>query len=276
MAMYAAKRRGGGLVVRFEGKLHESLRRRIEVEQDLFTALDRGELHLDYQPILRIPDRALLGFEALLRWRHPRLGPLSPAEFIPLAEETGLIQPIGAWVLEEATRRLARWRRRQPDLFVTVNVSGQQLARAEVLDAVEGALLAADLPPAALVLEVTESVLMQESAVRQLETLRGMGVGVAVDDFGTGYSSLAYLRRLPVSKLKVDRSFLAQVGEEASATAMFEAIVRLAHTLGLDVVAEGVETAAQWHYLRALNSDAAQGYWLARPLPPEAAEALLP
>jgi diguanylate cyclase (GGDEF)-like protein len=275
VAMYAAKRQGGNLVVRFEGQLHAALRRRIEIGQDLFTALERGELSLRFQPILRVPDRNLLGLEALLRWRHPRLGPLSPAEFIPLAEEASLIVPIGAWVLQEALARLRLWREARPDLYVSVNVSGVQVARPDFATVVQGALAAAGLPPGALVLEVTESVLMQEEAVRHLGEARALGVRVAIDDFGTGYSSLAYLRRLPVDKLKTDRSFLAQIGQDPAMGALFGAIVRLAHTLELEVVAEGVEEPAQWHYLRALDGDAAQGFWLSEPLDPDQVAALI-
>ncbi len=274
-AMYAAKRAGGNQAVRFESRHHEAVVRRLEIEQDLFQALDREEFYLEFQPLVRVRDSGLLGLEALLRWRHPRRGLISPAEFIPLAEETGLIAPIGAWVLREALRRLADWRRIDRALYVSVNVSGQQVARPDFVPTVLGALDAEGVPPASLLLETTESVLLQDTVVSRLEEVRARGVRIAIDDFGTGYSSLAYLGRLPVDVLKIDRSFLAQVGQDRRRTEFFDAVVRLAETLGLIVLAEGVEQEGQWQHLRALRCHAAQGFWLSRPLPAKEVEARL-
>ncbi len=266
-AMHAAKRAGGNGAVRFERRLHEVVVRRLEIEQDLFQALDRGELDLEFQPLVRVRDGGLLGLEALMRWRHPRHGSVPPGEFIPLAEETALILPMGAWALEQALDRLAAWRRLEPSLYMSVNVSVHQLTRPDFPDTVRRALGRAGLPPDALLVETTESVLMQDAAVVRLGELRAGGTRIAIDDFGTGYSSLAYLERLPVDILKIDRSFLAAVGEDRRRTDFFDAVVRLAETLGLEVVAEGVEQEAQWQHLRALRCQGAQGFWLSRPLP---------
>ncbi len=266
-AMYAAKRAGGNQAVHYESSLHEEVVRRLEIEQDLFQALDREELFLDFQPLVQVRDGSLLGLEALLRWRHPRRGLIPPGEFIPLAEETALIAPIGAWVLREALRQVADWRRVDASLYVSVNVSGQQVARPDFVQTVMDALDASGLPPEALLLETTESVMMQDAVVSRLEEVRARGVRIAIDDFGTGYSSLAYLGRLPVDVLKIDRSFLSEVGENRRRTDFFDAVVRLAETLGLLVLAEGVEQEVQWQHLRALRCHAAQGYWLSRPLP---------
>jgi EAL domain-containing protein (putative c-di-GMP-specific phosphodiesterase class I) len=251
IAMYAAKRAGGNKVVAYEEERHGGLQRRIAIEQELFGALRRNELRIVFQPILQVPDRTLLVLEALLRWEHPRLGSVPPGEFILIAEETGQIAPFGAWVLDQAVAELRRWRDGGLPIYVSVNVSGHQLADAAFPTQLARALAAQGLPPVALIIEITEIVLMQDSAVRLLREVRSQGVRVAVDDFGTGYSSLAYLSRLPVDILKIDQSFLRTVGEGPAQSGFFGAVVRMAHRMGLGVVAEDVEEGLQWHYLRA-------------------------
>ncbi|WP_052402736.1 putative bifunctional diguanylate cyclase/phosphodiesterase [Muricoccus aerilatus] len=275
-AMYAAKRRGGNQAVIFDSGLHEAAMQRLELEQDLYRALERGEFELHYQPLARVASGEFLAFEALLRWQHPVRGMVSPVSFIPLAEETGLIIPIGDWVLREALRQTRAWRERhRRPITVSVNVSTQQVARAEFTETVLSALAETGLPLAALMLEVTESILADGSAVARLRDVQAAGVRVAIDDFGTGYSSLAYLQAMPVDELKVDRLFIDRLGDDARQTSIMSAIVQLAHTLDLLIVAEGVEREAQWHELEALGCDNAQGYWISRPLPADGAEALL-
>jgi diguanylate cyclase (GGDEF)-like protein len=276
VAMYAAKREGGNQAITFDSRLQEISSSRFGVEQDLYEALERGEFELHFQPLLRIDSGAIFSFEALVRWRSPSRGFVSPNDFIPLAEETGLIVPIGAWVMREALRRVREWRDQfGVPITMSVNVSGQQVARSQFASEVAAALAEANLPPAALIIEVTESILAQNAAVEHLTVVRSSGVRVAVDDFGTGYSSLAYLKRLPVDELKVDKLFVDQIGSDAGARSLMGIVVQLGHLLGLDVVAEGVETEQQWLELKKMGCDAAQGIWMSKPLPQEEAEMLL-
>jgi diguanylate cyclase (GGDEF)-like protein len=275
-AMYAAKRKGGNRAVTFESPLHEAVLSRLEIEQDLFQALERSEFELHYQPLVRIRDRSVFGFEALLRWHHPVRGMVPPNDFVRLAEENDLIVPIGTWVMQEALRQVRIWRERYgDDLVVSVNVSAQQTARPDFPGTVAAALAAAGVPSAALLIEVTESILMQDAAVAHLEAVRATGVRIAVDDFGTGYSSLAYLQKLPVDEIKIDKLFVDQLGEDVRQTAFMGALVHLAHTLDLKVIAEGVEREGQWDHLRGLFCDGAQGYLISRPVPAAEAERFL-
>jgi EAL domain-containing protein (putative c-di-GMP-specific phosphodiesterase class I) len=222
----------------------------------------------------------IIGFEALLRWQHPERGLVSPADFIPVAEETGLIVPLGLWVLREACRQMADWHDRFPQPappFVSVNLSTRQLLQANLVAEVAQALRDTGLDPASLKLEITETAIMQdpESAAAMLVQLRDLGVRVGLDDFGTGYSSLNYLRRFALSTLKIDRSFISQMDASAESAEIVQTIVSLAHNLAMDVVAEGIEKAEQRARLQALACEYGQGYYFSRPLDSAAAAALL-
>jgi diguanylate cyclase (GGDEF)-like protein/PAS domain S-box-containing protein len=272
-AMYTAKRDGKGGYRLFEPAMHADVLARLELRSDLERAIDAGELELHYQPVVRLEDASISGFEALLRWRHPERGMVSPVEFIPIAEETGLIVPIGRWVLHEAARHARRLEAACPGpLRMNVNLSAKQLQYSGIVDDVREALETTGLDPAGLVLELTESVLLEdgEVAVERLHALKGLGVRLALDDFGTGFSSLSYLSRLPVDILKLDRSFLRD-----GAPALTAGIVGLGAALQLAVVAEGIETEDQWYALQALGCDYGQGYFFARPLDAEASLAHL-
>jgi diguanylate cyclase (GGDEF)-like protein len=280
MAMYRAKQRGRGRVEIFDETLRVAVQRRMQTQEDLRRAIAEGELSLHYQPIVDAVTGKVHSVEALARWRHPARGMLPPAEFIPIAEETGLIVPLGAWVLAEACRQVTVWRAAHTAiaaLNVSVNLSARQLADAELVPTVSSVLAGSGLPSEALWLEITESTVMAdaESARRTLADLRRLGVHIAIDDFGTGYSSLAYLRRFPVEVLKIDRSFVRELGQNPEDEAIVGTVVSLARILGLGVVAEGVETAAQAAELRRLGCHTLQGYGLGRPLPAEEAWAAL-
>jgi EAL domain-containing protein (putative c-di-GMP-specific phosphodiesterase class I) len=242
------------------------------LENALRRAPERGELRALFQPIVRLADGAMIAAEALVRWVHPERGLLEASQFVPLAEETGIIVPIGGWVLDEACRQAASWSGEGGTPAVSVNLSARQLSRPDLVDAVAEALAASGLDPDRLWLEITESVLMEDAdtAVAALERLRSLGVHLCVDDFGTGYSSLAYLRRFPVDALKVDRSFVAGLGEDPEDSAIVEAVVSMAHSLRLSVVAEGVETEEQLARLRDLGCELAQGFYFAAPVPSSA------
>jgi len=264
-AMYAAKRQGGGRIVRFEAKLHAAVHEKLLIEQDLFLALDRQQLSLHFQPIVYLPSAKLRGFEALVRWRHPERGWISPAEFIPLAEETGQIERIGLWVAEQAVATLAKLE--DKTLRMTINVSGKQLVGGRFCEAFARILAAAAIDPPRIIIEVTESVLMEDEAVKELERMRALGCRIAIDDFGIGYSSLAYLRRLPVNVIKIDQSFISSLGHDRETELFLRALVKLIRTLRLAVIAEGVETLEQWRLLAKMHCDAAQGYFFGKPAP---------
>jgi predicted signal transduction protein with EAL and GGDEF domain len=271
-AMYRAKERGRGQITVFDETLRSRNIRRLDIETSLRRALDGDELIVHYQPILDLATGRVRHLEALVRWRHPERGLLLPAEFVPIAEETGLIVPLGRAVLQASCQELATWRKDHPTLSevsVSVNLSGRQLAHPALVDDLEEVIAATGVEPESLVLEITESLLMDdvEFSHQTLARLKRLRVQLAVDDFGTGYSSLSYLRSFPVDLLKVDRSFVAGLGAENGDEAIVAAIIRLAHTLGLEAVAEGVETAAQLARLRALGCNLAQGFYLARPMP---------
>lgn len=272
-AMYRAKESGRRAAVLFDGQMHRAAESRLDIESELNRAVERGELRIHYQPILDLHSRAPIGFEALLRWQHPRHGLLGPDRFIPIAEETGLIVPIGSWVLHEALRQTRHWQDTMPGAAgwrIAVNLSARQLQDPGLYDTVAGAIDAAGIDPGSVELEITESVLMQDvdKSLDTLTRLRSLGVGLSVDDFGTGYSSLGYLRRFPVTTLKIDRSFVDGLGgTDADAGNIVEWITGLADALRLEVVAEGVETADQLRELDRLNAHLAQGFLWARPLP---------
>jgi diguanylate cyclase (GGDEF)-like protein/PAS domain S-box-containing protein len=277
IAMYRAKALGRGGYAVFDQEMHLSAVAALQLENDLRRALERGELELFYQPIACIGDGRLCGFEALLRWRHPERGLVEPGQFIASAEETGLIVPLGAWVLEAACRQLVRWEPLLgPGVSVSVNLSARQLAHPELLRQVSQTLTATGAAPSRLKLEITESVLMADApaAQRVLEHLqRVLGVGVMIDDFGTGYSSLAYLQQFPVDTLKIDRSFVSRLG--SGGEPIVRAIVTLGKSLGMELLGEGVETSAQLEELGRLGCDYAQGFLLAPPMAGAEAEALL-
>jgi diguanylate cyclase (GGDEF)-like protein/PAS domain S-box-containing protein len=279
-AMYRAKERGRGQIAVFDETLRSRNLRRLDIESSLRRALDGDELEVYFQPIVDLLTGRVRHLEALARWHHPERGLLLPAEFVPIAEETGLIVPLGRRVLESACWELARWRGQRgapDDVSISVNLSGRQLGDPDLVEDLERVIAAAGLPPTSVVLEITESLLMDdvEFSHLTLERLKRLEVQLAVDDFGTGYSSLSYLRSFPVDLLKVDRSFVAGLGTEGGDEAIVAAIIRLAHTLGLEAVAEGVETAAQLARLRALGCNLAQGFYLAPPMPADEAFASL-
>lgn len=273
IAMYRAKAQGRGRLELYDTAMHRGLVDRLRLESELRGALSRGELELHYQPIVALDGVGLLGFEALLRWQHPDRGLVSPAEFIPVAEETGLIVPIGTWVLEQACAQLVAWTASgfvDESVSVNVNLSARQFALGDLLAEVRAALQRSGLRPSRLHLEVTESIILGESEpVRGvMEGLRSLGIKLAMDDFGTGYSSLNYLRSFPFDILKIDRSFLRDLGENEEDAQIISTIIQLARAMKLDVVAEGVETREQWASLMACGCEQAQGYLFARPARP--------
>lgn len=280
-AMYLAKERGRACLQRFDASLRTHLLGRLEMIADLRHAEECDAFRLDYQPLLEPCTGRLRGCEALLRWQHPQRGLVMPDQFIPLAEETGLIIPIGFWVLNQALRQASAWQARAPaaaaELFVAVNLSVHQLTSPDLVERIAMLIEHWNLPPHTLCLELTESALMHDPdhCVTVLTQLRELGLSLAIDDFGTGYSSLAYLRDLPVSKLKIDRRFVADMHKDRDGRNIVAAIHTLAHEFGMQTVAEGVENADQLHALCQLGCDLVQGYHLARPGPPSVIDAWL-
>ncbi len=277
MALYQAKAAGRNCYETFGPEMGSDIQRRYELEFDLRGAREGGQFRLVYQPIYQLSDLSLVGFEALLRWQHPVLGQIQPDEFIPLLEASGEIVEVGRWVLDRACAQLAEWRDRGSELTVAVNVSGRQLDRDSIVGHVRDALNSSGLDPAALTIEVTETALMRnvDSTASRLRDLKALGVQVAIDDFGTGYSSLAYLQRLPVDCLKIDRSFTDTITQSPESDAIIHTLIQLGRDLGLKTLAEGVEHPRQIDHLRAENVDEVQGFLLARPLTPAALEAQL-
>ncbi len=279
-AMYQAKSRGRGRFEVFDRAMRLRTVARLSLENDLRRALERGELRIAYQPIVSLHDRSIVSVEALLRWQHPERGLVRPDEFIPVAEESGLIDPIGRWVLEAACMQAAEWHAARPDarpVGISVNLSMRQLTQRDLEATVAAALTLTGIEPSSVCLEITESVLLEEPASVS-ETIRRvarLGVRFVLDDFGTGYSSLAYLTKLPIDGLKVDRSFVDALGSDQRSTAITTAIVRMAQALSVDVIAEGVETERQLVALKELQCELAQGFLLHHPLPAQAISELL-
>ena len=276
IAMYAAKAASSGHATFEPGQDHHSPRR-LTLAAELRDAIERGALVLAYQPKAELSTGRIVGVEALARWEHPELGTVDPVEFVPIAEQTGLIIALTTSVLGTALERVAAWRALGHDLTIAVNLSARSFLDARLAEEIPQLLAAHDVPPACLELEITESMLMHdpERARETLERLAAIGVGLSVDDFGTGYSSLAHLKRLPVDTIKIDKSFVLDMDEDEADEAIVRSTIELAHNLGLRVVAEGVESAATWLRLAALGCDLAQGFHLARPLPAESVLALL-
>jgi diguanylate cyclase (GGDEF)-like protein/PAS domain S-box-containing protein len=280
LALYRAKADGKGGYAVFDPSLETHALERLEIESDLRQALDRNELQLLYQPILMLDNGRVGEVEALLRWNHPRRGLVSPVTFIPVAETTGLIVPIGQWVLEEACRQLREWQIEyptHPPLVMSVNLSGRQFQHPGLVADVARTIAASGINPQCLKLEITESVLMRdvETAVNTCVALKELGVQLAIDDFGTGYSSLGQLKRLPFDTLKIDRSFVDGLGRDEQDMAIVRSVVTLAKTLSLSVTAEGIETPLQEAHLRSLGCERGQGFLFARPQAPEAISPLL-
>jgi len=280
VAVFAAKELGRGRVELFDETMRDRAVRRLEIEGSLRRALVRGEFRVHYQPVVAFSGTEMIGLEALVRWEHPELGLLHPEDFLGIAEETGLIVPIGAWVLHEACSQTARWCAELPQespLSVAVNLSARQLNDPELVSIVDSVLTATRLDPALLTLEINETVLTEnrERAAEVLHRLAARGVRICVDDFGTGQSSLAHLNVLPVHSLKIDRSLIETLGTHQQEAAIVSAIVGLGHALDLTVTAEGIENDMQLHMLRTLGCDLGQGYYFARPQPGQVVRALV-
>jgi diguanylate cyclase (GGDEF)-like protein len=273
MAVRRAKALGGGQIQRYSEELNQAMQRKVTLENQLRHALERGELSLNYQPKTDLHDGSVAGLEVLVRWAHPDHGAISPAEFIPIAEESGLVVPIGEWVLRTAVAQRRAWSDAGvPDVPVAVNLSGKQFLGTDVVALVEGVLRESGLPPHLLELELTESISMDDPTrtADLMRRLRDLGTTLSIDDFGTGYSSLSYLKRLPVDKLKVDRSFVLDIHQSADSLAMVKAIIAMAHTLRLAVIAEGVESDEQVAALRSAGCDQIQGDYFSKPLDADA------
>jgi len=270
MAMRRAKALGGGQIQRFSEELKQAVNRKLTLESQLRRALDQDELFLVYQPKIDLRSGAVAGIEVLLRWHHPEHGTVSPVEFIPIAEESGLIVSISEWVLKSAIAQSRAWQAEGvPDVTFAVNLSARQFLDTDIVATVDAAMRDARLPPGVLELELTESISIDDPArsAALMAGLRELGVTLSIDDFGTGYSSLSYLKRLPVDKLKIDRSFVLDMHQSAESLAMVRAIIAMAHSLRLEVIAEGVENIAQLEALRAAECDHIQGYVFSKPLP---------
>lgn len=272
-ALYRAKANGKAVYEVFDDEMHREVRERLQLETDLRQALEQQQLAVYYQPIVNANTLALVGVEALMRWRHPKLGMVSPAKFIPIAEETGLIIPLGWWVLHTACQQMQQWRQQYPhqSLVINVNLSTRQFLHPDLLPQVRQILQETGLPPQALKLEITESVLISDRAtmVARLLQLKALGVQLSLDDFGTGYSSLSYLHHFPLDTLKIDRSFIQQILTDSQCRAVVESIVTMAHKLGMDVIAEGVETEEALSYLRdTACCEQIQGFLISAAVPP--------
>jgi diguanylate cyclase (GGDEF)-like protein/PAS domain S-box-containing protein len=270
-AMYQAKEQGPGRYAVFDPAMQERAQERLELEAELKKALERGEFLLYYQPEVSLRDGTIVGFEALLRWQHPQRGLLKPQAFMPLAEETDLIVPIGRWVLEEACGQAKRWEEERPcapPATIEVNLSSRQLVRRGLTRTIEEVLTRADIEAHRLALDLTETTLIKasEDNAQALDALKKMGIRLHLDDFGTGYSSLSYLKRFPVDRVNVDKSFVKGLAENATDTALVRMSVDLCHTMGVEVLAEGVETSEQAALLRDMGCDMGQGYYFAQPL----------
>jgi EAL domain-containing protein (putative c-di-GMP-specific phosphodiesterase class I) len=273
-AMYGAKRQGTLKYAFFDRSMYERTLARLNGADDLWRALENDEFVVHYQPIVNLGTGEAWGMEALVRWQHPEKGLLHPSQFVPFAEENGLIVPIGELAMEDAcklAKELQRSRPRPRQLVAGVNYSARQLEHPDSTHAVEGLLRRTGLQAGLLQLDITETACISATATHEsnLDNLKGLGVRISIDDFGTGYSSLSYLKRLPADTLKVDKSFVAGLGEDVQDTAIVQMVIDLAHTFGMEIVAEGVENKKQAEQLKEMGCDMAQGYYFARPLPPE-------
>ena len=278
-AMYRAKENGKARYEMFDSGMHAKAVSRLQLEHDLRQAVEQKEFCIYYQPVVGLETKHLAGFEALVRWNHPRRGVVSPADFIPIAEETGLIVPIGQWVLEEACKQVREWQLASPThrgLSLSVNLSGRQVAQPDCVEQIKNALKVSNLQPHHLKLEITESVVMEnaEAAAQTFKQLRALGVQLSIDDFGTGYSSLSYLHRFPLNYLKIDRSFVDRMTTDGD-DAIVRTIATLARNLGMEVIAEGIETEEQYKQLKALGCEYGQGYLFSRPVTVDNAYRLL-
>jgi diguanylate cyclase (GGDEF)-like protein/PAS domain S-box-containing protein len=280
LAMYRAKMKGKGRFEWFESQMHDGMLSRFQLEMDLPRAIERQEFLLHYQPIVDLDNETIVGFESLIRWQHPTRGFIPPNEFIPIAEETGIILSIGKWVLRESCRQMAQWQKLFPladNLIISVNLSGAQLEQTDLTWQVQQILAESGLRPNCLKLEITESVIMKnaEQAIETAQKLRKMGVRISIDDFGTGYSSLSYLHRFPIETLKVDRSFINRIGVGDENEAIVQTIISLAENLGIDVVAEGIEKSEQLDFLRKIHCHYGQGFYYSRPIDTDSAGKIL-
>ena len=272
VAMYHAKENGRNGYQFYSQSIHQRALERFAMERDLRKSLETDGFHLEYQPKLNISSGEVAGLEALVRWQHPERGRVSPVDFIPLAEETGLIVPLGEWVLNTACKQMVKWIDAGIEPFImAVNCSAIQLVRTDMAAVIKETLQSTGLNPAYLEIELTESLLMQdvEGGIKILQALKDLGLHVSIDDFGTGFSSLSYLKRLPVDKLKIDQSFVKDLTTDPGDAAIVISMITLAHNLDLTVVAEGVETEEQLGFLRAEACDEAQGYLISKPMPGE-------
>ncbi len=277
LAMYESKASGGNRYTLFESSMQRNSQRRLTMQMDLADAVEHQQLFLLYQPTFDLESKSVTGVEALIRWRHPTRGVVPPAEFIPIAEESGLVVPIGRWVLHEACMQASSWHRTGHAIHVAVNVSANQLDSGQLFRDVNDALKQSGVDPAALTLEVTETALMRDVdvAAECLQELKQLGIRIAIDDFGTGYSSLAYLRRLPADILKIDRSFIDGIATSKASAALVHTLVQLGETLNIETLAEGIENAAQLQILQRERCDQGQGFLFSRPLDVDAVERFL-
>ncbi|HEY7041800.1 MAG TPA: EAL domain-containing protein [Methylomirabilota bacterium] len=279
LAMYHAKGKGKARYEVFDKSMNAPAQERMDLELDLRNAVTRGEFTLHYQPVVELPTGRITEVEALVRWKHPQRGLLFPADFVGLSEETGLIVPLGRWVLHEACRQTRQWQLASAGtpLAISVNISARQLQQPGLVEEIDAVLRDTRLDPSTLRLEITETVVMHDApaTLAKLEALKALGVQLAIDDFGTGYSSLGYLKRFPVDTLKIDRSFVKGIGGNVEDSAIVRAVITVAKSLNLSVTAEGIETAEQLEHLRTLGCDHGQGYFFAKPLTSDRVPALL-
>lgn len=281
IAMYRAKEQGKARYAIFDQVMYEETLELLQLESDLRLALERQEFCLYYQPIISLVTGRLTGFEALVRWQHPQQGLISPTKFIPVAEDIGLIVLLGEWLLREACRQMHAWQIQFPTAFplkISVNVAGKQIKEPSFINQIERILTETGLDGNCLKLEITESMLMEDiqETINTLLQIKALNIQLSIDDFGTGYSSFSYLHRFPINTLKIDRSFVSQMNFDKEKFEIVRTITSLAHTLGMDVIAEGVETAEQFAQLQALGCEFGQGYFFSKPLNCELTEAMLP
>lgn len=279
IAMYHAKEGMKECIV-FDQSMHTRAVTLLQLETDLRSAIDRNELSVYYQPIVDLATMKLIGFEALMRWNHPQRGIIPPNEFIPVAEETGLIVPMTLWILEKSCSQMVEWQKRDPEnesLMISVNLSGKHFAHSDIVEQIRRVIVETTIKPSSVKLEITESAVMEnaETAIAMLKNLRSLGLQLSIDDFGTGYSSLSYLHRFPIDMLKVDRSFVGSMEDGTENGEIVRTVIALGKTLGLSIVAEGIETIHQLHQLRILGCEYGQGYLFSRPVPVDEATAVL-